>query len=194
MRFAYPLSISTPSAMNHIRSSKCTNIIFIIFRTGTENFAVSLLLAAEINFPTHPQPGISTVPYGPARPGTARLGPGPLRPDLTCNGKETHGLFAHTHVFCTHGLFAHTHVFCTPPRTARPGPARLGTARTRPAQASVALTHRVSHSRLKGLAGPIRLPLRLAQTRSGSQDPRPQHAPARHGQSLLTRITHCSRG
>ena len=82
MRFAYPLSISTPSAMNHIRSSKCTNIIFIIFRTGTENFAVSLLLAAEINFPTHPQPGISTVPYGPARPGTARLGSDQARPGL----------------------------------------------------------------------------------------------------------------
>ena len=83
----------------------------------------------------------------------------------------------------------------------RPGPVRLGPGTPRPdlttaryPHGPVTLTHRASHYRPKGLAGPIRLPLRLALARSGPQDPRPQRAPARHGLSSLTRISHGPHG
>ena len=84
--------------------------------------------------------------------------------------------------------------------TTRPGPARPDQARPalhshRKAAPPFGRTHTPCYTRHpQGFAGPIRFPLRLAQVCSGPQDRRPQHAPARLGMSVLTRISHGSHG
>ena len=122
--------------------------------------------------------GMGFLHYHTARPGPARPGPAQARPGPSSQRKGTIRL-----------------------GPARPGTKRNGTGPPRPVlttewwpHGSAALTHRVSHYRPTGLAGPIRLPLRLAQARPGPQDARLQHAPARHRHFMLTRISHGSHG
>ena len=151
--------------------------------------------------PAQARPGLTTERHPTARPGPARNG------TLVCAHERVLHPFSSLYSTIRPGparprpAQARPHNGKAPYGSARPGPARNGTGPPRPVlttewwpHGSAALTHRVSHHRPKGLAGPIRLPLRLAQARPGPQDARLQHAPARHRHFMLTRISHGSHG